>query len=178
MKRLAIGLAATLALAACGGGATTQATATPAPTTAAPTPTPTPSTTVVLTATLLPTEEVPPITSAEASCNGTATVTLNKATNSGTFAVEVKGCPATTEINIMHIHRGAKGANGGVVVNSGLVAGEWKLTAGAGTITKNIATIDAALLNEIATSPAGFYFNAHSTLHAGGVVRGQLAPKT
>ncbi|HEX4744423.1 MAG TPA: CHRD domain-containing protein [Candidatus Limnocylindria bacterium] len=179
MKRIAIGLAATLALAACGGGGTTtQATATPAPTTAAPTPTPTPSTTVVLTATLLPTEEVPPITSAEASCSGTATVTLNKATNSGTFAVEVKGCPATTEINIMHIHRGAKGANGGVVVNSGLVAGEWKLTAGAGTITKNIATIDAALLNEIATSPAGFYFNLHSTLHAPGVIRGQLALKS
>ena len=182
MKRIAIGLAASLVLAACGGGGgtTTQATATPtaAPTTAAPTPTPTPSTTVVLTATLLSTEEVPPIASAEASCTGTATVTLNKATNSGTFAVDVRGCPATTEINIMHIHRGAKGANGGVVVNSGLVAGEWKLTAGAGTITKNIATIDAALLNEIVTTPANFYFNAHSTLHAGGVVRGQLAPKT
>lgn len=178
MKRIAIGLAASLVLAACGGGGTTsQATATPAPTTAAPTPTPTPQTSFVFTANLLSAEENPPIASAEATCNGTATVTLNKATNSGKFDVDVKGCPAPTEINIMHIHRGAKGANGGVVVNSGLVAGEWKLTAGAGTISKNIATIDAALLNEIATNPAGFYFNVHSTLHASGVIRGQLAAK-
>ena len=176
MKRIAIGLAASLALAACGGPPASQATATPAPTTA--TPAPTPQTSFLFTANLLSTEEVPPITSAEASCNGTATVTLNKATNSGKFDVEVKGCPATTELNIMHIHRGAKGANGGVVVNSGLAAGEWKLTAGAGTISKNIATIDAALLNEIIANPAGFYYNIHSTLHGGGVLRGQLAPKT
>ncbi len=180
MKRIAIGLAATLALAACGGGGTaSQATATPtaARTTAAPTPTPTPATTAVFAATLLSTEENPPIASAEATCTGTATVTLNKATNTGKFDVEVKGCPAATELNIMHIHRGAKGANGGVVVNSGLVAGEWKLTAGAGTISKNIATIDAALLNEIIASPAAFYYNIHSTLHAGGVIRGQLVLK-
>ena len=180
MKRIAIGLVAMLALAACGGGGASQASPSPARTTAAPTtaaPTATPSTTVVLTATLLSSEEVPPIASAEASCTGTATVTLNKAANNGKFDVEVKGCPATTEINIMHIHRGAKGTNGGVVVNSGLEAGEWKLTAGAGTISKTIATIDAALLNEIATSPASFYFNVHSTLHAGGVIRGQLALK-
>ena len=78
----------------------------------------------------------------------------------------------------MHIHRGARGANGGVVVNSGLVAGEWKLTAGAGKITKNIATIDAALLGEIIGSPAAFYFNVHSAANGGGVVRAQLVPKT
>lgn len=178
MKRISIGLIAALALAACGGGGTaSQATATAVRTTAAPTPTPTPATTAVSAATLLSTEENPPIASAEATCTGTATVTLNKATNSGKFDVEVKGCPATTELNIMHIHRGAKGANGGVVVNSGLAAGEWKLTAGAGTISKNIATIDAALLNEIIATPSAFYYNVHSTLHASGVIRGQLVLK-
>lgn len=181
MKRLSIGLVAALALAACGGGAS-QASPTPqrttaAPTTAAPTPTPAPATKVVFTADLKSTEEVPPIANAEASCSGTATVSLDKAANSGVFEVELKGCPASTEPTIMHIHRGAKGANGGVVVNSGLVAGEWKLTAGAGKITKNIATIDAALLSEIIASPAGFYFNVHSKLNGPGVVRGQLTPK-
>jgi hypothetical protein len=178
MKRIAIGLAATIALAACGGGAS-QASPTPTtqPITATPTPTPTPATTAVFTATLLSAEENPPIASAEATCTGTATVTLNKASNTGKFDVEVRGCPATAELNIMHIHRGAKGVNGPVLVNSGMTAGEWKLTAGAGTISKNIATIDAALLNEIIASPAGFYYNVHSTLHGGGVIRGQLTPK-
>ena len=180
MKRLSIGLVAALALAACGGGAS-QASPTPLRTTAAPTtaaPTPAPATKVVFSADLKSTEEVPPIANAEASCSGTATVTLDRAANSGVFEAELKGCPADAAPTIMHIHRGAKGANGGVVVNSGLVAGEWKLTAGAGKITKNIATIDAALLTEIIASPAGFYYNIHTAVNGGGVVRAQLTPKT
>lgn len=180
MKRISIGLAAVLALAACGGGAS-QASPTPVRTTAAPTtaaPTPTPATKVVFTADLKSTEEVPPVANTEASCTGTATVTLDKAANNGVFEAELKGCPATAEPTIMHIHRGAKGANGAVVVNSGLVAGEWKLTAGAGKITKNIATIDAALLSEIIASPATFYYNIHTAANGGGVVRAQLTPKT
>ena len=194
MKRMAIGLVAALTLAACGGGAS-QASPTPikttAPTTAptaAPTPAPTaartaaptaaPQTKVIFTADLKSSEENPPIANADAPCSGTATVTLDRAANSGVFEVDLKGCPATTEPTIMHIHRGAKGANGAVVVNSGLVAGEWKLTGGVGKITKNIATIDAALLTEIATTPAAFYFNVHSKENGGGVVRAQLTPKT
>lgn len=180
MKRISIGLVAVLALAACGGGAS-QASPTPVRTTAAPTtaaPTPTPATKVVFTADLKSAEENPPIAGTEASCSGTATVTLDKAANTGIFEAELKGCPADTEPTIMHIHRGAKGVNGAVVVNSGLVAGEWKLTAGAGKITKNIATIDAALLSEIIATPAGFYYNIHSKANVGGVVRAQLVPKT
>jgi len=180
MKRISIGLVAVLALAACGGGAS-QASPTPVRTTAAPTtaaPTPTPATKVVFTADLKSTEEVPPVANSEASCSGTATATLDKAANSGVFEVELKGCPADAEPTIMHIHRGAKAANGAVVVNSGLVAGEWKLAAGAGKITKNIATIDAALLSEIIATPAAFYFNVHSKVNGAGVVRAQLVPKT
>lgn len=178
MKRLSIGLVAVLGLAACGGGAS-QASPTPVRTAAATTTAAAvPQTKVVFTADLKSSEEVPPIANAEAPCSGTATVSLDKAANSGVFEVELKGCPATTEPTIMHIHRGAKSANGAVVVNSGLVAGEWKLTAGAGKITKNIATIDATLLNEIIATPAAFYFNVHSKLNGAGVVRAQLVPKT
>lgn len=74
----------------------------------------------------------------------------------------------------MHIHNGVKGANGGVVVNSGLVAGEWKLTAGGGRITKEIPTIETLLVSSIRVNPNGFYFNVHTKVNTGGVVRGQL----
>lgn len=182
MKRMAIGLVAALTLAACGGGAS-QASPTPIKTTApttAPTAAPTAAaqTKVIFTADLKSSEQSPPIAGPESSCTGSATVTLDKAANSGVFEAELKGCPATTEPTIMHIHRGAKGANGAVLVNSGLVAGEWKLSAGAGKVTKTIATIAPAVLSEIVASPAGFYFNVHSKANGSGVVRAQLAPKT
>lgn len=175
MKRLSIGVIAALALAACGGG---QASPTPLATTAAAaTPAPTQQTSFTFTAALRSSEEVPPIANAESGCTGTATVTLDKSANKGKLEAELSGCPATAEPTIMHIHRAAKGANGAVVVNSGLVAGEWKLTAGAGKITKDIATIDAALLNEIIATPAAFYYNVHTKANGGGVVRGQLEKK-
>ena len=178
MKRMSIGLVAALTFAACGGGGVSQASPTAARTTPAATPSPTPQTSVVLTAVLRSTEEVPPIANAEASCTGTATVTLDKSANKGKFEAELSGCPADAAPTIMHIHRGAKGANGGVVVNSGLAAGEWKLTAGAGKISKDIATIDAALLNEIITTPAAFYYNIHTAVNGGDVVRAQLEKKS
>ena len=180
MKRIAIGLATSLALAACGGGGSVgQVTAAPttAPTTA-PTPAPTPQTKFVFTAEMKSTEENPPIVGAEAACNGTATVTLDNTAKSGIFEIAVRGCPADTEITNAHIHKAAKGANGGVVVPSGLAAAEFKLAAGAGTITKNIATIDAALLSDILTYPETYYFNVHSKTNAGGVIRAQLVKKS
>lgn len=188
MKRIAIGLAATLALAACGGGGSVgQATAAPttAPTTAptaapttAPTTAPAPQTKLAFTADLKSNEQNPPVAGAEASCTGTATVTLDQTAKSGVFEMAVRGCPADAEITNAHIHKGAKGANGAVVVPSGLTAGEFKLTGGAGTMTKNIATIDAALLSDIITNPATYYFNIHSKANAPGVVRAQLVKKS
>ena len=38
----------------------------------------------------------------------------------------------------------------------------------------NPISMDAATINSIVANPAGFYFNVHSTLNPGGVVRGQL----
>jgi len=188
MKRLATALAASLALAACGGETAqpspTPAPATPRPATPAPTPapTPTPQTAFVFTAALRPANEVPPITSPEASCTGQGTFRLNVTRDAAgaitaataAFETDVSGCPATTAINIGHIHEGAAGANGPVKVNSGLVAGELKLTAGAGKINKTNVTVDPAVATAIIANPAGWYMNWHSTVQPGGVIRGQL----
>jgi hypothetical protein len=37
--------------------------------------------------------------------------------------------------------------------------------------------MDAATINSIVANPAGFYFNVHTTLNPGGVVRGQLVAR-
>jgi len=171
-----------LVLSACGPAATTPTAAPTVAATASPTPAPTPQTRFVFTADLKPANEVPPITSPEASCSGKGTFTLNTTKDaSGTitaanavFETDITGCPADTKINIGHIHKAAAGANGGVVVNSGLAAGELTLTAGAGKINKTTPTVDAVLATDIIANPAGYYMNWHSTLAPGGILRGQL----
>ena len=178
--RVFAGIAATAILvAACGG---TAAVSTPTPTTApttAPTvaPTPVPTVANVFKADLKASNENPPITDAEATCAGTATVTLNP--TSVKFDVVITGCPATTAINIGHIHTGAAGVNGGVIISTGLTAGELTLTGGGVTFSKTALPAgppawDAALITAIMANPSGYYVNFHSTAHGGGVIRGQL----
>jgi len=177
--RLLSGLtAAVLLLCACSTPAAAPSP-TPSPT---PSPSPTPQTRFVFTADLKPSNEVPPIANAEASCTGKGTFTLNTTKDAaGTitaanalFETDVTGCPADTKINIGHIHKAAAGANGSVVVNSGLAAGELTLTGGAAKINKTTATVDPALATDIIANPAGYYMNWHSTLNPGGILRGQL----
>ena len=146
----------------------------------APSTTPTKPT---FTADLRTTNEVPPITGPEASGTGSATITLdvtrdgagNVTGGTATFVVNLTGFPAGTPINIAHIHQAAAGTNGAVVFSTSLAAGEVTLVNGAGSFSKGgIAPPDPSIVNAIINNPAGFYFNAHSTLNPGGVVRGQL----
>jgi hypothetical protein len=179
--RLLAGLAGgVLVLGACSPAATLPS---PTPTIAATaTPTPTPVNKFVFLADLKSSNEVPAIANAEATCSGKGTFTLNTTKDaSGTitaatalFETDVTGCPAGTEINIGHIHKGAAGTLGGVVINSGLAKGELVLTGGAGKINKTQSTVDGALAADIIASPANYYMNWHSTLNSGGVIRGQL----
>ena len=95
------------------------------------------------------------------------------------FDVAITGCPATTAINIGHIHEGATGVNGAVKISTGLVAGDLTLTGGGVTFSMTATPAgppawDAALITAIMANPAGYYVNFHSTVHGGGVIRGQL----
>ena len=163
--------AAAIAVAACGG---TAANASPSPTvaTAAPTASPSPTPSNVFKAELKTSNEVPPITDAEASCSGTGTLTLTGTT--AKFDVSITGCPASAVINIGHIHEAAAGVNGSVVIDSTLKAGELTLTAGAVTFSRTNTNADPAVIARLLANPAGFYMNFHSAVHGGGVIRGQL----
>lgn len=72
-----------------------------------------------------------------------------------------------------HIHQGAKGASGGVVVN---LAPTFKLGEATHDAT-GCATAEQSVLDGVLAGPAGFYVNVHTAEHPDGAVRGQLAPK-
>jgi hypothetical protein len=85
----------------------------------------------------------------------------------------MQGFPAGTPINVAHIHTGATGQNGSVLVSTSLAAGEVVLANGSGSFTKTVS-VDPAVAQNIINNPAGFYFNIHSQANPGGVARGQL----
>lgn len=178
MKLLALATAAALIVAACGGGAQ------PAPTTAATTAAPAAANQVVFTADLKPTNEVPPVTGAEASGSGKATVTLNLTRSAAgaitaataDFDVVLSGFPASTAITVGHLHKAAAGANGPVSVGIKTdQANPIALATGGTTITKTGLTVPPDVAQQIIDDPAGYYVNIHSAMHGGGLVRGQLS---
>ena len=77
-------------------------------------------------------------------------------------------------IILAHIHTGAAGIAGPVIVNTGIAQGQVGLTNGVGSFTVNGISVTAANAQAIINNPAGHYFNVHSQAFTGGVVRGQL----
>lgn len=134
------------------------------------------------TATLLPANEVPAIVGAEAAGSGTATITFNLTRDSyGSitaatvdFSVTATGFPNGTALTGAHIHAGDPGINGGILISTGLTAGEVILANGAGSFTKAGITVPVDQANSILANPSAFYFNIHTAANAGGVARGQL----
>lgn len=183
MKRVFIALSvAGLVAAACGGAGGGAATTAPV---AVATATP-PVNTFVFTADLSPANENPAITDAEASGSGTSTVTINTARDTtgkiigatAKFEIVLKGFPTTTMILISHIHKGDAKTNGSVVVDSGMKAAEpIALTTGGTSITKDNLAVTADLATDIIANPGNYYYNVHSMVHPGGVVRAQLKLK-
>lgn len=97
--------------------------------------------------------------------SGTASITID------TDTLEV--CWEITTSNIAdatasHIHQGAAGVNGGVVVGLD--------TDGFSGSTSGCTTAsDAAVLQAIIDSPSDYYVNVHTADYAPGAIRGQLA---
>jgi len=113
---------------------------------------------------------------------GLATVTWNTVTNTGTYRVEVYNMPVGTTAS--HIHTGAPGVNGPVVINFSVPAGgisnDYALT---GTFACSDVVARAAQgINSCQDFAQGLvlgnmYVNVHSTANPGGEIRGQLIPQ-
>jgi hypothetical protein len=112
---------------------------------------------------LKPGNEVPPSGS---KAFGAAAIRIEGTTLS--FAVTILN-PARESFFAGHIHTGAAGVNGPVLVTLFSGSTDRKLIFQAARLQ-----IDATTATAICTNPSGFYVNYHTTDLPGGAIRGQL----
>jgi hypothetical protein len=146
---------------------------------------------VVFTAQLSAANEVPPITGTEAGARGDVRITVNLTRDTANnitgatynFVVNLNGFPASGSTwTLAHIHEGGTGVAGPVRVNTGLTPATGiainstvsNQTFSNSPFNTTVNTDAVRIINDMITNPAGWYFNAHTALNTGGVVRGQL----
>jgi hypothetical protein len=119
--------------------------------------------TAAITTVLSGGEEVPQVTT---TATGTGTMTVNLGTGAISGSVTFTGL--SSNATLAHIHAGAAGANGGVVLGltggAGGTSGAWTVPAG--------SVLTPEQLNSLITD--GLYLNIHSVNNGGGEIRGQI----
>lgn len=135
---------------------------------------------ITFAAQLLPANETPPVTNAEASASGSATIVFvptkdaagNITSAVGTATVSMQGFPAGSTITLAHIHTGAVGVPGAVFIGF-VPSASVPVSNGSASFTQT-ANVTGDQLTSIINNPAGFYFNVHTMLNPAGAMRGQL----
>jgi hypothetical protein len=129
-----------------------------------------------------PSQEVPRIQGLRAKAVGHITFDLERSSAGAITSGEVVfyvnySFPGSVTISGLHIHQGAKGSNGSIVVDSGVTS--FTDADGRGNITRVVAG-SPATLQAILDNPRGYYVNLHTTTppHPGGAVRAQLRNPT
>jgi hypothetical protein len=102
------------------------------------------------------------------SATGEAEITLNQGQGRVCFAVSWANVEGT--VTMGHIHVGAAGASGGVVVP--LFSGSY---AGTDSASGCVQEVEPSLIKAIRMDPSDYYVNLHSTEFPGGALRGQLS---
>jgi len=132
--------------------------------------------TITFTANLNGGQEIPVVVTGSV---GTATVTWNTATKTGTYRVDVYNMPVGTTAS--HIHAGAVGAGGPVIVNftvpAGGISNDYALQgtfACSDVVARAAQGINSCEDFEQALLLNNTYANVHSTTNPGGEIRGQL----
>ena len=140
--------------------------------------------TVYLTAPLSPIKEVPSLAGMDAEGGATVQLHLQRDDDGAliwafvTFTVQVR--PAEPDaVLAIHIHEGAAGENGPVVIPSGLEFGDDPVPAGPEPVRiwRQVPMTDAAglaVVSSVLENPGGFYVNVHTGSQPGGLMRGQL----
>lgn len=112
--------------------------------------------------------EVLPVSAGDPDGAGFALVQIDRSARS--VCVEDAAFGGIDTTILFHIHKGAAGVNGPVVVNFTPLLS-----------TGNVGCVpveDRHLLNDIRKHPAQYYINVHTELFPGGAIRGQLVTVT
>jgi hypothetical protein len=96
--------------------------------------------------------------------SGSATITLDESTGEVCYDITVENI---SEPSAAHIHEGAAGTAGGIVVTFD----PGKIGEGESCLASQPTDVVAAIV----ANPAGYYVNVHTADFPGGAVRGQLA---
>jgi len=142
-----------------------------------------PTDTMRFPVTMLPSNEVPPVA---IDASGPARVGVHTvryedgSVQAGVVVFDVDyRFPGAVEFTGLHIHNGAAGTNGPVIINTGLsAASSVKSETGFGNIFRSVIVADAAgldTLNSLVANPEKHYVNLHTTVNPAGVIRSQLA---
>lgn len=126
---------------------------------------------------LKPSQEVPPVKGLRADAVGSVTFDLERSTAGAITSGEVVfyvnyAFPGAVTITGLHVHQGAKGANGPVVIDSGVTS--FTDADGQGNITTVVAGTSPATLQAILDAPRSYYVNLHTSANPGGALRDQL----
>jgi hypothetical protein len=101
------------------------------------------------------------------NARGSATVLIARQAGTVCFGLTIRGTDTPTAA---HIHKGAAGVNGPVVVPFTPPA------TGDPGASSGCVSADPALLRDIQQHPSEYYVNVHTVAFPGGAARGQLAP--
>ena len=101
--------------------------------------------------------------------DGVGFVVLTIDQGAGSITFTAFGANITFPATGSHIHRGAAGVQGPVII-------PFNLPFSNGIAQGTITGVNAGLLAEIVGNPPGYYFNIHNADFPGGAIRGQLRP--
>ena len=135
------------------------------------------SATPVFKLNLKPSQEVPPSKGLKADAVGSVTFDLERSSAGAITSGEVifyfnYSFPGSVNIIGLHVHQGAKGANGPVVVSSGIAP--FTDVDGQGNITTVVTGTPSATLQAILDNPRNYYVNLHTNVNPGGALREQM----
>jgi hypothetical protein len=127
---------------------------------------------------LEPKQEVPRVTGLRAHARGNVTFDVTRDAAGAIASGEVVfyfnyDFPGTVTITGLHVHQAAKGANGPIVVDSGLAS--FTDADGEGNVTTVVTGVTPATLQAILTTPRDYYVNLHTSVNPAGAIRDQLS---